>query len=227
MKILQGDCLEILPTIGSNWIDSVVTDPPYGLKFMGKDWDHSVPGEHFWREILRVAKPGAHLLAFGGTRTYHRLVCAIEDAGWEIRDTIAWVYGSGFPKSLNIGGGFGTALKPAFEPIVLARKHLAGTVAANVQEYGTGAMNIDGCRVGTEPSTTYPKRRNAKIFTTGSGGQDVPAPHNGRWPANFVHDGSEEVVALFPETISGAISPNHKNKGIEHIGTFKIRDRSG
>lgn len=135
--ILQGDCLDILPTLFENSVDSVVTDPPYGLGFMGKDWDHGVPGEMFWVEILRVAKPGAYLLAFGGTRTFHRLACAIEDAGWEIRDTVMWVYGSGFPKSHN-GPWGGTALKPAWEPIIVARKPLIGTVAENVLRYGTG-----------------------------------------------------------------------------------------
>ena len=112
-KIIHGDCLEILKTKKENSVDSIVTDPPYGLKFMGQDWDHGVPGVHFWVEVLRVAKPGAFLLAFGGTRTFHRLVCAIEDAGWEIRDCIGWLYGSGFPKSHNIGACWGTALKPA------------------------------------------------------------------------------------------------------------------
>ena len=151
-----GDCLDILPTLADNSIDAIVTDPPYGLSFMGKDWDHGVPGVHFWQEALRVAKPGAHLLAFGGTRTFHRLAVAIEDAGWEIRDTIMWVYGSGFPKSHNLGGewqGWGTALKPAWEPVIVARKPLAGTVAANVQEWGTGAINVDGCRIKADSLT--------------------------------------------------------------------------
>ena len=112
-----GDCMEILPTLDACSADSIITDPPYGLKFMGKNWDHGIPGEHFWREATRVAKPGAFLLAFGGTRTFHRLACAIEDAGWELRDTIMWVYGSGFPKSHN-GPWGGTALKPAWEPIL-------------------------------------------------------------------------------------------------------------
>jgi hypothetical protein len=170
----EGDCLQIMPTLEAESVDAVVCDPPYGLEFMGKDWDHGVPGEHFWSEALRVAKPGAHLLAFGGTRTHHRLACAIEDAGWEIRDCLMWLYGSGFPKSLNVGKaldprtedeieagipeppeaarwrGYGTSLKPAWEPIILARKPLSGTVAANVTEYGCGGINVDGCRVGTE-----------------------------------------------------------------------------
>src|SRR4030067_3066975 len=145
-SVLRGDCLELMPMLGENSVDSIVTDPPYGLSFMGKDWDHIVPGVHFWQEALKVLKPGGYLLAFGGTRTFHRLACAIEDAGFEMRDTIMWVYGSGFPKSHN-GPWGGTALKPAYEPIILARKPLIGTVAANVQAHGTGALNIDDCRV--------------------------------------------------------------------------------
>src|SRR5690606_22362483 len=122
-----GDCLQVMPTLAASSVDSIVTDPPYGLSFMGKAWDHGVPGVEFWREALRVAKPGAFLAAFGGTRTFHRLACGIEDAGWELRDTLMWVYGSGFPKSHN-GPWGGTALKPAWEPIILARKPLIGTV---------------------------------------------------------------------------------------------------
>jgi site-specific DNA-methyltransferase (adenine-specific) len=202
-------------------VDSVVTDPPYGLKFMGKAWDHGVPGVEFWEEALRVAKPGAHLLAFGGTRTFHRLACAIEDAGWELRDTIMWVYGSGFPKSHNLDGewdGWGTALKPAWEPIIVARKPLAGTVASNVLRFGTGALNVDGCRVGCDWDSDPNKRgwqggNTAQDFDGGSaplspssepGHQRVSQPNaGGRWPANLVHDGSEEVLAGFPETESG------------------------
>ena len=101
-EVVHGDCLKVMKTYPENHFDSIVTDPPYGLAFMGKEWDHGVPGEAFWREALRVAKPGAHLLAFGGTRTHHRLMCAIEDAGWEIRDCLGWLYGSGFPKSLDV-----------------------------------------------------------------------------------------------------------------------------
>src|SRR3990167_8970460 len=126
-RILHGDCLSKMARMAPNTIDAIVTDPPYGLGFMGKDWDCGVPGIVFWQEMLRVAKPGAHLVAFGGTRTHHRLMCAIEDAGWEIRDVLCWLYGSGFPKSHN-GPWGGTALKPAWEPIILARKPLAGTV---------------------------------------------------------------------------------------------------
>lgn len=258
----QGDCLEILPTLEANSVDAVVTDPPYGLGFMGKDWDHGVPGEHFWREALRVAKPGAHLLAFGGTRTFHRLAVAIENAGWEIRDTVMWVYGSGFPKSLDVskaidkaagaerevtgvtyrpegrafaeGGsgfakgetilrdkaataaaaawqGWGTALKPAWEPIIVARKPLAGTVAANVLEHGTGGLNIDACRVeGAPPSVPQPtlgaRERVTYGFGTGHGRNGEMSAATGRWPANLIHDGSEEVVGLFPRA-AGASAP--------------------
>lgn len=207
MRLIRGDCLEIMPTLDADSIDSIVTDPPYGLSFMGKDWDHGVPGEAFWRETLRVAKPGAHLLAFGGTRTHHRLAVAIEDAGWEIRDCLGWLYGSGFPKSHNLDGdwqGWGTALKPAWEPVILARKPLVGTVVVNVLAHGTGALNIDGCRVGTEPLA-------APVGGKGNGyswnlplAQRGDNPHVGRWPANLIHDGSDEVTALFPKSGSGS-----------------------
>jgi site-specific DNA-methyltransferase (adenine-specific) len=190
-------------------IDAIVSDPPYGLSFMGKGWDHGVPGQDFWIEALRVAKPGAHLLAFGGTRTFHRLVVAIENAGWEIRDCLMWVYGSGFPKSLNIGGGWGTALKPAYEPIIMARKPLIGTVAANVLKHGTGAINVDGCRIATTDGDN-----TARVWrdtpSAGKGSSHIgQAVHHvgstsggnplGRWPANVLHDGSDEVTGLMPD----------------------------
>lgn len=182
--------------------------------FMGKQWDTGdvAFSVEFWAEALRVLKPGGHLLAFGGTRTYHRLACAIEDAGFEIRDQIGWAYGSGFPKSLDVSkaipaarqwAGWGTALKPAWEPICVARKPLSeGTVAANVLRWGTGAINVDGCRVGTTVETWPASRSYApgqiqpggKGETQATGG--VPP---GRWPANLIHDGSDEVVAAFPD----------------------------
>jgi site-specific DNA-methyltransferase (adenine-specific) len=199
--------------MAENSVDSIVTDPPYGLTFMGKDWDRGVPGAHFWTEARRVAKPGAHLLAFGGTRTFHRLACAIEDAGWEIRDTVMWVYGSGFPKSHNLKGdwqGWGTALKPAWEPIIVARKPLVGTVAANVLEYETGALNIDGCRVGTDDDCGRPQGTMPRPMDWGhkSGGATFVTAGNpaGRWPANLIHDGSDEVLAGFPAK-AGAFAP--------------------
>lgn len=265
VTLLHGDCLAVLPTLDADSIDAVVTDPPYGLGFMGKDWDHGVPGEAFWREALRVAKPGAHLVAFGGTRTHHRLTCAIEDAGWEIRDCLMWLYGSGFPKSLDVGkaidkaagaererirgvrsgvvggtyagdawsrefkdsvlsaepltdaarqwDGWGTALKPAWEPIILARKPLAGTVAQNVQQWGTGAINVDGCRIGTETTTTTIKNLSgahgnqfgASGVTYPKVGEKVNPP--GRWPANLLLD--EESAALLDAQTGerGAASP--------------------
>lgn len=199
-----GDCRDVMRDYPADHFDSIVSDPPYGLSFMGKGWDRGVPGEEFWREALRVAKPGAHLLAFGGSRTFHRLTVAIEDAGWEIRDVVCWLYGSGFPKSLNVGGGWGTALKPAWEPVIVARKPLDGTVAANVLRYGTGAINIDGCRIGRASedvsgwSQTGSKASNNLAMSGGNYARDPKPDNAGRWPANVMHDGSEEVVAGFP-----------------------------
>lgn len=282
-RLLLGDCRDLMRAMDAESIDAIVSDPPYGLSFMGKGWDYGVPGQDFWIEALRVAKPGAHLLAFGGTRTFHRLVVAIEDAGWEIRDCLMWVYGSGFPKSLDVGKaidkaagaerevvgqggsncpgiaaggacscadrysdersmssktvhspatapatddakawqGWGTALKPAYEPIIMARKPLTSTVAANVLKHGTGAINVDGCRVGAD------RRINLSSGTPGAGrsrvcnqvdrgdgktadGRDLanliaygqqskqrqPQEVIGRWPANVLHDGSDEVTGL-------------------------------
>jgi DNA modification methylase len=215
VEIVNGDSLLVLQLLDENSVDAIVTDPPYGLAFMGKKWDYDVPSEELWRQCFRVLKAGGHLLCFAGTRTQHRMAVRIEDAGFEIRDMIAWVYGSGFPKSLDVSKaidkaagaerevvgetrkgaqsestgrygawgdgitptlpatpeakqweGWGTALKPALEPITVARKPLIGTVAENVLQHGTGAINVDGCRVGE------------------------------RWPANFIHDGSEEVTDL-------------------------------
>lgn len=208
--ILTGDCLAILPTLAADSVDAIVTDPPYhlttggkkggtgaasdnpnspagrariGTGFMGQAWDGGDVAflSETWAAMLRVAKPGAYLLAFGGTRTFHRMACAIEDAGWELRDTLGWIYGSGFPKSHN-GEWGGTALKPAWEPIIMARKPLIGTVAANHAAHGTGGLNIDGCRIDGGSYTAE---------------QMTPAG-NGRWPANVLHDGSEEVLACFP-----------------------------
>ena len=364
----HGDCREVMQAMEPESIDSIVTDPPYGLSFMGKGWDHGVPGVEFWAEAFRVAKPGAHLLAFGGTRTYHRLAVAIEDAGWEIRDCVMWVYAQGFPKSHNFGckcragavpytheeakpktecevrsvrdadvsptvdssqgrgkvlqscvqesctsiagweefataqiwegqpsmeggcnllekegqlqidqvcslsggvlangeegrlhngtsidygagnwalpdsnggspssqprsarqptlqlgavckqrgaqtggvasdqvcpicgglkqwQGWGTALKPAYEPIIVARKPLRGTVAGNVLEWGTGGINVDGCRVGTETIKTQGGDKFPSLY--GTYATCPESTHLGRWPANFIHDGSEEVGNL-------------------------------
>lgn len=212
-----GDCRDVMRDYPADHFDSIVSDPPYGLSFMGKGWDRGVPGEEFWREALRVAKPGAHLLAFGGSRTFHRLTVAIEDAGWEIRDVVCWLYGSGFPKSLNVGGGWGTALKPAWEPVIVARKPLDGTVAANVTRYGTGALNIDGCRVGAEGGTkASPNERgeNPGVYGGNIGGNKANIPIDaGRWPANVMHDGSDEVVAGFPEVKAGVAVNRNRQPG--------------
>jgi DNA modification methylase len=227
VSILTGDCRDLLKTLDADSIDSCVTDPPYGLSFMGKAWDYDVPDAETWREVYRVMKPGAHLLAFFGSRTYHRGVVQIEDAGFEIRDQIMWIYGSGFPKSHNLDGdrqGWGTALKPAHEPIVVARKPLAGTVAQNVLRHGTGAINIDASRVSTDDklgggntSATVDRSGKhegwqrpwmndaeaAKSAAERSAASVARSESLGRWPANVIHDGSEEVIAGFPDTISG------------------------
>lgn len=202
----NDDCLKVLKTMEDNSIDSCVTDPPYGLSFMGKAWDYDVPKSEIWKEVFRVLKPGGHLLAFFGSRTYHRGVVQIEDAGFEIRDQIMWLYGSGFPKSHNIGDGWGTALKPAHEPIVVARKPINQTVAKNVLEYGTGALNIDECRVDVDPNDdVFAKNPNTKggfghgnaaVYGDSNGAPEYD-PSKGRWPANVIHDGSDEVVDEF------------------------------
>lgn len=241
IELIEGDCREVLREFADNSIDSVVTDPPYALTtgkkggsgpksvnlespygraritgFMGKAWDNGDTAfdPAFWADVLRVLKPGGHVLSFGGTRTYHRMACAIEDAGFEIRDQIGWLYGSGFPKSSNQDGeweGWGTALKPAWEPIVVARKPLIGTNAQNLARWGVGALNIDGCRVGDEVITTQAKKG---MYGAGSAekmreqgfrpyhvdNRNIPdSQHTGRWPANVIHDGSDEVLDAFPQ----------------------------
>jgi DNA modification methylase len=362
--LLLGNCLEKLAEMADCSIDAIVTDPPYGLSFMGKKWDYDVPGEDIWRECLRVLKPGGHLLAFAGTRTQHRMAVRIEDAGFEIRDMIAWVYGSGFPKSQNVGkaidkrggnagltaeiglaikqarlkrglsaaacdqmfcggttnwswfegrptgqraptpdtfnaiaeawpeleplraavaeaerevvgksahkpgiangtkghhtvggtiaqhvditapatpeaqqwDGWGTALKPALEPITVARKPFKGTVAANVLAHGTGGINVDGCRVEAGDLNALQKNwdrvqsGSQGIASTGLKAIDLSnrAP-SGRWPANLIHDGSDEVVGLFPESKGqqGAISgkePSGKTNAV--YGEYQQRNES-
>lgn len=257
-RLVLGDCIEKMKEISSNSIDCIVTDPPYEIGFMDVSFDktgiaHNV---EMWKECLRILKPGGYLLSFGATRTYHRMACAIEDAGFEMRDCLMWIYGSGFPKSHNVGlgidkhfghsnrgraipsastyqasdkeeknkltgnkveeytgktelgkkySGYGTALKPAYEPIVMCRKPFKGTVAKNVLEYGTGGINIDECRVGNEEiTTTGPEGSNkyAGFIGKEQGQSTFKSTHIGRWPANILHDGSEEVVSLFPNTKS-------------------------
>lgn len=280
-NIYLGDCVDVLKEVEDNSIDAVVTDPPYGIKFMGKKWDYKIPSIEKWREILRVLKPGGHMLSFGGPRTYHRLVCKIEDAGFEIRDCIMWVYGSGFPKSMNVSRaidkfygvegerkviglkpnlhssgnfkkhdgykrpwmessdanektvqltssvteearwweGWGTAIKPAYEPIVLARKLLSEkTLVENILKWGVGCLNVDECRVvptgefltgGADSKSTphsegwdRPWRKNPVVydeFMERRKENIVKATQMGRFPANLIHDGSEEVLDLFEE----------------------------
>ena len=241
-ELHHGNCLDILRTMPDCSVDAVVTDPPYGLSFMGKRWDYDVPSTEIWAECLRVLKPGGYLLAFAGTRTQHRMAVRIEDAGFEIRDMLAWMYGSGFPKSHNVSKGFdreagilkpefkgftvagsshnanisktiptkgyvppapatdaakqwqgwGTALKPAMEPITMARKPFKATVAQNVQEWGTGAINIDGCRIGEEEIKTSAKQAGQSFQHDYNGCEE--STHLGRWPANVMHDGSAEIL---------------------------------
>ncbi|PPU41206.1 DNA-methyltransferase [Xanthomonas arboricola] len=198
--IRVGNCLQVMRGMPEGSVDAIVTDPPYGLSFMGKHWDYDVPSTAIWAECLRVLKPGGYLLGFAATRTQHRMAVRIEDAGFEIRDMLAWIYGSGFPKSLN-GPWGGTALKPALEPITMARKPLIGTVAANHALHRTGGLSIDPCRVAAErmqPNTGADgmPRRNADELR-GAGIVTLP-DQLGRWPANVMHDGSEEVLAAFP-----------------------------
>jgi hypothetical protein len=379
-ELHQGDCLDVLRTMPDNSVDAIVTDPPYGLSFMGKKWDYDVPSVDVWVECLRVLKPGGHLLAFAGTRAQHRMAVRIEDGGFEIRDLIAWVYGSGFPKSLdvskaidkmdaadvqrdrqlrftawvrstglssagideitgtNMGGhyttpasqpavatrehfeklrphfgcdvpqwveemvdertvesenfkaravvcrvemtdtsvarpavaysaqglahagrravditaahtdaarqwqGWGTALKPALEPITVARKPLAGTVADNVVTHGTGALNIDGCRVDGVWAPKGPQTGlgSVKFFSEGGTPMVDKSPHNlGRWPANLIHDGSDEVVVLFPQADDGdtgsaarffycaKASKADRDDGLEHLPTATGGEATG
>jgi site-specific DNA-methyltransferase (adenine-specific) len=251
--IYNGDNIEVLRTLPDNSVDSVVTDPPYGLKFMGKQWDYDVPSVELWKECYRVLKPGGYLLSFGSSRTYHRMAVKVEDAGFEIRDQIMWVYGSGFPKSHNVGlsidkllghpdrghriatasrthpdgtfepngekllpyetkseeakpfEGFGTALKPAHEPIVMARKPFKGSVAKNVMKWNTGGINIDGCRIGEELITTNGYGSSGFVASENY----KPSSHIGRFPANIIFD--EEAREILDEQ-SGITSQGHWSK---------------
>lgn len=233
--LINGDCLAVLAKFRDNRFDSTVTDPPYELGFMAKEWDGTgiAYRVELWREILRVLKPGGHLLSFGGTRTYHRMTCAIEDAGFEIRDSLHWFYGTGFPKSKNLGEGRGTALKPGHEPIVLARKPLIGTVAANVAEWKTGAINVDACRLGRDeidPSRDGEQPRTNGVTSlrpeAGPRGGDL----KGRWPANVLLDAhaAAELDAQSGTLTSGSWNGKRnepKTKGI--FGEFAIADEAG
>jgi len=272
-KLMLGDNIESLKKLPDNSIDSIVSDPPYGLSFMGKKWDYDVPSVDFWKEVYRVLKPGGHVLSFGGTRTYHRMVVNIEDAGFEIRDQIMWLYGSGFPKSLNIGKavqklsgdievigkakgagtpgntyintdlkseidliridneweGWGTSLKPANEPICVARKPLSEkSVAENVLKWGTGGINIDGCRVnfnGDKPKECelVDFRGDGSQMNLNASGKErktiedrnyIPN-EEGRFPANIILD---EIAGELLDEQSGITKTNHKgnktDKGI-------------
>lgn len=301
IRVFHGDSRDVLKTFPDAHFDSVVCDPPYALVsitkrfgadgaapaqvgasgayarasagFMGQKWDtgETAFAVTFWAEVMRVLKPGGHVIAFSGTRTYHRLAVAIEDAGFEIRDMVAWLYGSGFPKSHDVSKGidkaagaeretvgtydrrgaydganrtregdtgeshcagrsstvtitdpatdaarqwqgWGTALKPALEPIVLARKPLAGTVAVNVLTHGVGALNIDASRVAHDEPIKVMAAQSGGDKVFGQGGRKVETTdlkESGRWPANVIHDGSEEVVGAFPETVSGSIAAHH------------------
>jgi len=275
-QIHHGDNREVLKNLADNSIDSVVTDPPYELGFMGKSWDATgvAYSVELWQEVMRVLKPGGHLLAFSGSRTYHRMAVAIEDAGFEIRDQIMWIYGSGFPKSHDVSKGidkqagaerermvpqsrkqssvaiaatgfgadgwspqvkegttaeakqwqgWGTALKPAHEPIVVARKPLIGTVAANVLTYGTGGLNIDGSRVGNEIVSTHHAPKGTFAGGEPNRGSDTSTyqNHTGRWPANVIHDGSDEVVELFPTNAGGGHWAKTKVTGYGEFGGGK------
>jgi site-specific DNA-methyltransferase (adenine-specific) len=209
--------------------------------FMGQTWDGGDVAfdPETWAEVLRVLKPGGHLIAFSGTRTYHRMAVAIEDAGFEIRDQLAWIYGSGFPKSHNLGDGWGTALKPAWEPICLCRKPLEGTNIANMAKHGVGGLNIDACRIETDAAEIIEQsgeaicaahegyqRPGRSMFTHKPAVRGGPANEQGRWPANLCHDGSDEVVAGFPDSDSTPFRANDVDTAM-HGGGIKARSAGG
>ena len=237
-KLYQGNMLDMLEVIEANSIDSIVTDPPYELNFMGKGWDNA--GVSFqketWKQCYEVLKPGGYLLAFGGSRTFHRIACAIEDAGFEIRDTIMWLYGSGFPKSMNIGKkiekwkGWGTALKPSFEPIIVARKPFKGSLVDNVIQYGVGGLNIDECRVGTEERTYKGCGKSNVGFIGGSfengSKEDIKYTAQGRFPANTIltygEDDYDEVCGGFPYTKGEIGRAGRKDGGNYNASSYKV-----
>ena len=277
-KLMLGDNILSLKKLPENSVDSIVTDPPYGLSFMGKKWDYDVPSVDFWKEVYRVLKPGGHILSFGGTRTYHRMVVNIEDAGFEIRDQVMWLYGSGFPKSHNIGKavdkiegndrevvgswipqgtanrikgssifpnenieddgskvindinlpitkgqskyeGWGTALKPANEPICVARKPLSEkTIADNVIKWGTGGINIDGCRIGNDV-LTHKGAGKSNIGAIGGSFENgtkegLEFTSEGRFPANIILD---ETAAELLDEQSGVLKSGDGKSGTHKI----------
>ena len=279
-KLYHGSMLDMLQVIAPNSIDAVITDPPYEINFMGKGWDNS--GIAFqadtWRKCFSVLKSGGYLLAFGGSRTFHRIACAIEDAGFEIRDTIMWLYGSGFPKSLNIGlaidkrngieskvvasnksgvssrafqsedfttagqyeirqaqnewDGWGTALKPAYEPIIVARKPCEGSCVDNVLQYGVGGLNIDGCRVGNETLI------NKGMCSLGvmhddnwQSDKEVISEVQGRFPSNVIltydETDKDEVTGGMPYTSSNASDANPEGSTETSIGFSSVCHKSG
>ena len=223
--VLLGDCRALMAAMDADSVDSIVTDAPYELGFMGSSWDSTGVAYDVdtWRAAFRVIKPGGFLLCFGGSRTYHRMACAIDDAGFEIRDQIMWIYGSGFPKGGNRDGK-GTCLKPAHEPIVMARKPLIGTVVRNEDRYGTGSINIDDCRIPSDgPNPSIARRQGSVSHLSTRPARETEAEGRmasrqspeayraersgealGRWPANVLHDGSNEVISQFPHTTSGS-----------------------
>lgn len=277
VRLYRGDWLEVMSELyrSGMLVDAVITDPPYGLKFMQKRWDYSVPSSDVWRQAMKMAKPGAHLLAFGGSRTYHRLACAVEDGGWEVRDQIMWIHAQGMPKSRDISkavdkrlgakrkvigikpgheefagrttkghidfkdgtdgfdrpwmhdddareryhqqtapatipamafAGCGTNLKPAHEPIVLARRPFFGTTEENMLMFWTGAIHIDSCRIPSGKDHAdkcasvvgIDSQRNVNCFGKSDGARKDSYSPCGRWPSNVLHDGSDEVCRLFP-----------------------------
>ena len=283
-QVINGNSAEILKTYPDNSFDCVVTDPPYGISFLGKDWDHNTGDREVYEQCLRVLKPGGHLLAFSAARTYHHLAMTVETVGFEIRDQIMWIYGSGFPKSQDVGrqiqkslgvketisnpnhrtkdgdslyesghqkteikgdvvctdtlaqqwNGWGTQLKPAHEPIVMARKPVIKSIRENVLEHGTGAINIDACRVeyenekdmeaaGLNWNKTGYETGGPRFVGSGAENESVIKPKEkknninieGRFPANVIHDGSDEVTRLFPHSTSGARKSTHKLKGLD------------
>lgn len=234
--IIHGECLDEMRKMGDCSIDFIVTDPPYGLHFMGKKWDDTVPNKDIWNEAYRVCKPGSMLAAFGGTRTHHNLMSALEQVGWEIRDCCMFLYGSGFPKSHNKFGleGYGTALKPAWEPIIICMKPLDGTYAQNVEKWGLGGINIGDSRVGIDEIVTQLRDRSAWHGNQwGNGGYEKPLgesePRLGRWPANLILD--EEAAEMLDRqsgvTKSSAHIRHNTMPKCETLGKFQASNIKG